>query len=131
MFSDEELRHIEGFALLSAFLDEFPRWRLLFTQLTQRQQLIISYRFGLQRFDGTWLNTRSLKERQKVIIPSFSEISNHLGIYRSPCTRIYFRGMESLKKANELSDYKLKQELEKKSDLIFSNSPEIPSFILT
>jgi hypothetical protein len=33
ILKDVELKYVEGFALLSAFLDEFPNWKLLFTYL--------------------------------------------------------------------------------------------------
>jgi hypothetical protein len=87
--------------LFNSFISEFPDWQSLFPYLTENQQLILSLRLGLQKFDGTWINMRSRKERNNVVIVSFADIARHLDISPSGCHHTYVLALETLRKVKE------------------------------
>jgi hypothetical protein len=79
--------------VLNSFLSEFPDWRSLLSYLTEHQQLILSLRLGLQKFDGTWVKRIS----GKIVIVSFSDIARHLNISPSAVHHTYVKGLENLR----------------------------------
>jgi len=79
--------------VLNSFLSEFPDWRSLLSYLTEHQQLILSLRLGLQKFDGTWVKRIS----GKIEIVSFSDIARHLNISPSAVHHTYVKGLENLR----------------------------------
>jgi hypothetical protein len=101
LYSSKKLKQIKSSLLLDAFLEEFPMWCLLLPKLTPRQQSIVLLRFGLKRFDGTWLNLGDRKEKSQVIILGFTEIGEHLGITARCCYHTYVRGFDNLKRAKK------------------------------
>jgi hypothetical protein len=102
-------------------LEEFPMWCLLLPKLTPRQQSIVLLRFGLQRFDGSWLNLGDRKEKSQVIVPSFAEIGEHLGITARCCYHTYVRGFDNLKRAKEEFSSPLFVTSEHQKDLAFTH----------
>jgi DNA-directed RNA polymerase specialized sigma subunit len=83
--------------VLKEFVLEFPDWRSLLPYLTDRQQLIVSLRLGLQKFNGTWVKRIS----GKVEIVSFSDIAKHLNISHPAVCYSYTQGLENLRQVKK------------------------------
>lgn len=121
LYSQKKLKQLQGSLLLDAFLEEFPMWCLLLPALTPRQQEIVLLRFGLKKFDGSWLDLSDRKEKNQVIIPSFTEIGKHLRITARCCYHTYNRGFDNLKQAKKEFSSPLFPTKKIQKDLLFTH----------